>query len=219
MKLSAICPVGLLERVSDHLRWQLKNPEYKLPWEQEGLPVLAPESPSYQTQTAPEPLSPEEEEAFLKAQQRLRLLCERCAKSNTPILLDAEYTNIQPGIDYMTYVAVFEFNTGARPVVYVTMQAYMRDTPSRLSLAMAEASKRNVFLAVKLVRGAYIVRENALAASLGFPSPIHGSADETHECYNSCASRMLERVAEGNSAIVLATHNSTSGTRLLSLFG
>lgn len=215
VKLSAICPVGLLERVSDHLRWQLKNPEYKLPWQQDDLPVFAPESPTYQTQTAPEPLSPEEEQAFFRAQRRLRLLCEGCAKINIPILLDAEYTNIQPGIDYMTYAAMFEFNTGGRPVVYVTMQAYMKDTPSRLSLAMAEASKRNVFLALKLVRGAYIVRESALAASLGFESPIHGSAEETHECYNLCASMMLKRITSGNSAIVLATHNTNSG-RILS---
>jgi proline dehydrogenase len=130
---------------------------------------------------------------------------------NTPILLDAEYTNIQPAIDYMTYVAVFEFNTDGRPVVYVTMQAYLKDTPARLSLAMAEASRRNKFLALKLVRGAYIVRENELAASLGFSSPIHGSIEETHNCYNQCASRMLERTTSGSSAIVLATHNIDSG--------
>ncbi|CAM6092940.1 unnamed protein product [Calypogeia fissa] len=215
VKISAICPISLLERVSDHLRWQLKNPEYKLPWKQEGLPVLAPESPTYQTQSAPEPLSAEEEATFLRAQQRLRLICEGCEKENIPILLDAEYTNIQPGIDYMTYVAVFEFNTGGRPIVYVTMQAYMKDTPSRLSMAMAEASRRNAFLALKLVRGAYIVRESALAKSLGFPSPIHNSPQDTHNCYNECASRMLHRVTSGNSSIVLATHNTSSG-RILS---
>ncbi|KAI3929896.1 hypothetical protein MKW98_004050 [Papaver atlanticum] len=63
----------------------------------------------------------------------------------------------------------------------------------------------------KLVRGAYLSSELQLASSLGCSSPIHNTIQDTHECYNECASIMLEKVANGTGAIVLATHNLNSG--------
>ncbi|KAG6553666.1 hypothetical protein Mapa_004580 [Marchantia paleacea] len=213
VKISAICPISLLERVSDLLRWQHKRAEFRLPWKADGLPILSAESPTYQTRKEPEALSLEEERDLLRGQERLSQLCEACAARNLPILVDAEYSSIQPAIDYMTYAAAFAFNkTGTPPIVYNTLQAYLKDAPSRLALALAESSRRNASLALKIVRGAYITREKALAASVQAPSPIHNSIQDTHSCYNSCASIMLDRIASNESAaLMLATHNADSG--------
>ncbi|KAL3685232.1 hypothetical protein R1sor_003254 [Riccia sorocarpa] len=216
VKISAICPISLLERMSDLLRWQHKNPKFKLPWKEDGLPVLAADSPTYQTKGAPDGLSLEEDRELQSAQERLRRLCEACAARKLSLLVDAEYSTIQPAIDYMTYAALFEFNkgvgAGASPVVYNTLQTYLKDAPSRLALASAEATRRNAALAFKMVRGAYITREKALAASVGAPSPIHDTIQDTHKCYNSSVSFMLERIsAKDSAALMLATHNSDSG--------
>jgi proline dehydrogenase len=66
-------------------------------------------------------------------------------------------------------------------------------------------------LGLKVVRGAYIARESRLAASLGVPSPVHPCIQDTHDCYNGCASFLLDRVRRGSASLMLATHNVESG--------
>lgn len=62
----------------------------------------------------------------------------------------------------------------AYPVVYNTYQAYLTDAPSRLALDMARARDEGFLFGAKLVRGAYMHQERALAAEKGYKSPIHG---------------------------------------------
>lgn len=118
---------------------------------------------------------------------------------------------MQPAIDYMTYNAAISNNKSGQPIVYNTMQAYLKDSRERLFLATKAAEKMGVPMGFKLVRGAYMSSESKLAASLGFDSPIHSSIQETHACYNECASYLLEKIADGSGAVILATHNVESG--------
>ncbi|GLJ42502.1 hypothetical protein SUGI_0880940 [Cryptomeria japonica] len=212
VKITALCPLPLLERVSDLLRWRHLHPDQiSLPWMQDTLPILAPSSPTYHTFTAPEPLTATEEKHLKLAEERLRTLCKSCEENSLPLLIDAEYTSVQPAIDYFTFSASLEFNKSAKPVVYGTVQAYLQDALPRLQLASDEATRRGIQIGLKLVRGAYISRESALAASLGAPSPIHSSIQDTHNCYDACASLMMEKAAMAEASVVLATHNFQSG--------
>ncbi len=211
VKITAICPIQLLERVSNLLRWQHKNAEFKLPWRQEVMPVLANSSPTYHVKAAPEPLTREEENDLSLAHLRLWKLCEACDQEGVPLMVDAEYSSVQPAIDYMIHAAALDFNKGSQPLVYGTIQAYLKDAFPRLSLAAKDASKRGISYGVKLVRGAYLSREVELASSLHAPSPIHENIEETHSCYDSCAAFMLEQAACGDGSVVLATHNMDSG--------
>ncbi|KAG0457406.1 hypothetical protein HPP92_022563 [Vanilla planifolia] len=212
VKITAITPISLLERVSDLLRWEKKNPSLHLPWKQPSLPVLADSSPLYHTPAAPPPLSQEEERELRLSHDRLSALCHRCSEANLPLLVDAEYTSVQPAIDHMTFSAALEFNRQPHPLVYGTVQAYLKDSKPRLMQAVDAAERVGISLGFKLVRGAYMSRESGLAASLGVASPIHDSIDRTHACYNECASFLLERITTGGSAsAVFATHNLESG--------
>ncbi|KAK6928006.1 Proline dehydrogenase domain [Dillenia turbinata] len=210
VKITAICRIGLLEKVSNLLRWEHKNPSFKLPWKQESLPLFAENSPLYHTLNRPEPLTPQEEDDFQRAQQRLQKLCHRCAELDVPLAVDAEYTSVQPAIDYLTYSSSILYNKDSKPVVYGTLQAYLKDAKERLFLACKGAEKMGVSLAYKLVRGAYMTSENKVATSLGFESPIHNSLQDTHRSYNDCASFMLDEIANGSGALLLATHNIDS---------
>lgn len=212
MKISAICPIQLLERVSNLLRWQHVHKEFKLPWKQDVLPFLAEESPTYHVTSPPDPLTKEEEIDLTLAHERLSELCKACEQEGLPMLIDAEYSSVQPAIDYIIHAAAAEFNKGARPLIYGTIQAYLKDSFSRLNLAVKGSHSRGLSYGVKLVRGAYISRENEMASSLRVPSPIHANIEGTHRCYNSCAAFMLEQAANGDGAVVLATHNMDSGT-------
>lgn len=121
---------------------------------------------------------------------------------------------MQPAIDHMTYSAMRKFNKmgeNVRPIVYGTVQTYMRDSMERMILAADAAEKEDVQIAFKLVRGAYMSRETKLAGSLKEKSPIHSTISETHTFYDACMDIMLQKVSRGRASVVLATHNIQSG--------
>ncbi|XVF20524.1 hypothetical protein REPUB_Repub12eG0007900 [Reevesia pubescens] len=210
-KITAICPIRLLRRVSDLLRWQYKDPSIKLPWKLNTFPIFSDSSALYHTLEKPEPLTPEEELDLELAHQRLLTLCQKCVEDNVSLTIDAEDTSLQPAIDYFTYSSAIMYNRDDNPIVYGTIQAYLKDAKERLFMAAKTAANMGIPMGFKLVRGAYMSSESKLASSLGYNSPIHNSIKETHACYNDCASFMLERIADGNGAVVLATHNLESG--------
>ncbi|NP_001295733.1 proline dehydrogenase 1, mitochondrial [Jatropha curcas] len=211
VKITAICPLNLLERISDQLRWQQKDPSLNLPWKDDTFPIFSNSSPLYHTLKKPEPLTIEEEEGLLLAQQRLLKLCEKCVEANLPLVIDAEHTAVQPAIDYLTYLSAIKYNKDDNPIVYGTIQAYLKDAKERLLLATKAADKTGVPMGFKLVRGAYMSSERKLASSLGYESPIHNSIQETHDCFNDCASILLETISNGSHGVILATHNVESG--------
>ncbi|KAI3876565.1 hypothetical protein MKX03_013947 [Papaver bracteatum] len=211
VKITAICPISLLKRVSDLLRWEHGDSLFHLPWKIDTFPMLSESSPFYHTLTKPNHLTSIEEHDLAQAHERLLQLSEKCLEMNLPLLVDAEYSSVQPAIDYLTYSSMIKINRHEIPIVYGTIQAYLKDSKERLLLATEAAEKMGVKVGYKLVRGAYLSSELQLASSLGCSSPIHNTIQDTHECYNECASIMLDKVANGTGAIVLATHNLNSG--------
>ncbi|GMI74052.1 hypothetical protein like AT5G38710 [Hibiscus trionum] len=210
-KITAICPIGLLRRVSDLLRWQYKDPSFTLPWKHNTLPIFTNTSPLYHTLRKPEPLTPQEEQDLESAHRRLQVLCQKCVDLNVPLTIDAEDTSLQPAIDYFTYSSAILHNRDGNAIVYGTIQAYLKDSKERLFMASRTAENLGIPMGFKLVRGAYMSSETRAASELGYDSPIHDGIEETHSCYNECASFMLERIANGSDAVVLATHNLQSG--------
>ncbi|CAJ1937219.1 unnamed protein product [Sphenostylis stenocarpa] len=211
VKITAICPMPLLERLSDLLRWQQKHPSFVLPWKQDSLPIFAESSPLYHTQKRPKPLTPEEESDLQLANQRLLKLGQKCEEANMPLLVDAEHTTVQPAIDYFTYSSAIIHNKDNNPIVFGTIQSYLKDAKERLLLTIKAAEKMGVPMGFKLVRGAYMSTESKLAESFGYASPIHDTIQDTHNCFNDCSSFLLEKVANGPGSVVLATHNIESG--------
>ncbi|XP_057758038.1 proline dehydrogenase 2, mitochondrial-like [Arachis stenosperma] len=211
VKITAICPMSLLERLSDLLRWQQKDPSFNLPWKQDSFPLFSDSTPLYHTRKRPEALTPQEESDLELAMQRLNELSQKCVQANVPLLVDAEHTSVQPAIDYFTYNAAINHNKGESPIVFGTMQTYLKDAKERLLLATEAADKMGIPMGFKLVRGAYMSSERKLASSLGYASPIHNTIQDTHKCFNDCSSFLLEKVANGPGGLVLATHNIESG--------
>ncbi|WVZ57568.1 hypothetical protein U9M48_007937 [Paspalum notatum var. saurae] len=217
IKITALCPIALLEKTSDLLRWQKRHPSFTLPWKTHSFPILSDSSPLYLTPAEPPALTPEEERELAQAHERLLAVCARCAAHGIPLLVDAEYATVQPAIDYFTLVGALAFNGAGddeqqgRPIVNGTVQAYLRDARDRLEAMVRAAERERVRLGIKVVRGAYLAREARLAASLGVPSPIHATIQDTHDCYNGCAAFLLDRVRRGSASVMLATHNVESG--------
>ncbi|MCE3052534.1 hypothetical protein HAX54_052840 [Datura stramonium] len=211
VKVTAICTPRLLKRVSDLLRWERKSPSFNLPWKQKTLPLFADSSPLYHTSKKPEPLTQEEERDLQLAHERLTKICKKCVELDVDLLIDAEDTAIQPAIDYFAYSAAIKYHKDDHPLIFGTIQTYLKDSKERMVIAKRAAEKMGVPMGFKLVRGAYISSENELASKLGVQSPVHDGIQHTHDCFNSCAEFMIHEIANGSGAVVLATHNIESG--------
>jgi proline dehydrogenase len=177
---------------------------------------------------------------------------------NIRILIDAEHSWYQPAIDALFESCAQQFNaipasisswrslfsTGREsrgldpdrfhgPLVYNTLQAYLRRTPSYLAMSLERAKQGGYALGVKLVRGAYVEQENKEWSTKIVPtppshndgssdhlaSPVWPNKDLTDQCYNECADLLIREVAkdlhnQSNSkasfarlGLVLAGHN------------
>lgn len=96
------------------------------------------------------------------------------------------------------------------PVVYNTFQAYLTDCPSRLELALRRSDSEGWLFGAKLVRGAYMVQERALAKEKGYKDPIHANQQATHDCYHACTDRILKACFEQGAELMVASHNEGS---------
>ncbi|GER49230.1 proline dehydrogenase [Striga asiatica] len=212
VKLTAIFQPKLLRRVSDLLRWEHRDTSLHLPWKLKSLPILSNISPLYHTPTKPQPLTLHEEHDLQLARARLDRICRRAVEADIPLLIDAEDTSIQPAIDHFAYSAAVEHSgrEDGSPIIFNTIQAYLKDSKERLVAAKEAADQMGVPVGFKLVRGAYLSSERMLADRLGVKSPVHDSIGETHTCFDSCADFLLEEIGCGSGYAVLATHNVES---------
>jgi proline dehydrogenase len=124
-------------------------------------------------------------------------------------MVDAEQTWVQPAIDVCVQAAQKLYNKGP-VIVYNTMQAYLTDSASRLELELQRGEANGYKVGIKLVRGAYMVTETALASKLGYKRPIHDTMEATHDNYNVLARKLIDSVKCGSGNAVLATHNEAS---------
>lgn len=103
------------------------------------------------------------------------------------------------------------------PVVFNTLQAYLRDSASRLLLSIARAEKEGFLTGNKLVRGAYMIQERQRSRKLGYNDPIFPCKDVTDANYNACMQALLSEVEKNTGEIVIASHNEQSISECIKL--
>jgi proline dehydrogenase len=152
-----------------------------------------------------EALSKAEEEAFQKAKQRIRRICQLAYEKGVRVMIDAEETWIQPAIDQIALEMSSEFNQ-TRAVVFNTLQLYRHD---RLAF-LKECLNRNnpPFLGFKLVRGAYMEKERDRALQMKYQSPIQPEKSATDNDYDEAVALCLQQI--NRCELVVATHNENS---------
>ena len=79
-------------------------------------------------------------------------------QKNVRLMIDAEQTNFQPAINYMTIFLSRKYNCGEQPpIIFNTFQMYLRNGLENLKEELDRSKKENWNFAAKLVRGAYLV--------------------------------------------------------------
>lgn len=71
-------------------------------------------------------------------------------------------------------------------------------------------------LGVKLIRGAYMSEERALALENNYESPVWDTMEDTHKCYDSNVKHVIENI-QPSSRCIIASHNVDSCEKALVL--
>ncbi|MCJ1429912.1 proline dehydrogenase [Sticta canariensis] len=142
-------------------------------------------------------------------------ICDIAQSKRVGLLIDAEQSFLQPGIDLWMLRYQRKYNKD-EAVVYGTYQAYLQSTPETLSRHLSIAQDEGFTLGVKLVRGAYMSND--------LPHLFWSTKQETDCNYNGVAAALIQ--SEYNDVLrpslaaknlkfpkvklILATHNHFS---------
>ncbi|GAB4323408.1 MAG: proline dehydrogenase family protein [Bacteroidales bacterium] len=159
-------------------------------------------------------LTDEEKKEAELFRQRVRTLCQAAYDRNIPILIDAEDVAFQNFIDEVVDENMEHFNK-EKAVVFNTYQMYRRDRLEVLEKAYNRAVERNYYLGAKFVRGAYMEKERARAAEMGYPDPIHPNKEATDKAYNAALKFCIERI--DRISVFNGTHNEYSSAYMAEL--
>jgi len=150
--------------------------------------------------------------AWSDLQKRLDRLADTASRTGVLMYVDGEESWVQIAIDALTIDLMSRYNAD-RAVVYNTYQLYRHDKLEQLKHDYVQARAGSYILGAKLVRGAYMEKENRRAESKGYKSPIHISKVATDDDYNAALEYCAEKYH--TIAICCATHN-TKSTELFS---
>lgn len=159
-------------------------------------------------------LSEEENAAYERIRARVQKICETAFQSDVCIFIDAEESWIQQSIDDLATENMERYNK-SKAIVYNTIQLYRHDRLAFIKTSFEHAKNGNYHLGLKLVRGAYMEKERARAASNGYASPIQPSKEATDKDYNFALTFCLENIQQ--MAICAGSHNEESNLLLTQL--
>lgn len=161
-----------------------------------------------------EPLTEAEQDQLNRVEARFEQICIAADLADTPVLIDAEESWIQPAIDLFATNMMKRHNT-TKAIVYNTVQLYRKDRLEYLKASYAAAKEGGYFLGEKLVRGAYMEKERDRAKDKGYPSPIHESKADTDRDFNAALEFCIQHLDV--ISFFAGTHNEESSMLLAQL--
>ncbi|CAJ1080387.1 hydroxyproline dehydrogenase [Xyrichtys novacula] len=147
---------------------------------------------------------------FLCSLRRFNRIAE-ASVNKVRVLVDAEYTYMNPALSLVTMAMMKKFNKDG-VWIWNTYQCYLKESRSLLLEALRLSKEEGFCLGVKLVRGAYMDKERKLAEKEGRQSPIHECWEDTNASYNGSLDVMLKEISQKPERyrIIVATHNEES---------
>lgn len=152
-------------------------------------------------------LTTSEQAEWDRVENRFDMVCKRGKAHDISVLIDAEESWMQNASDALVTKMMQKYNT-EKPIVFNTLQMYRWDRMEFLKKEHALAIKNGYFLGFKLVRGAYLEKENERAKLLGYPSPMCKSKAETDANYNAAVAYMLDHL--NRMSLFSGSHNEES---------
>ena len=158
-------------------------------------------------------LTKEEEEEWSKVVKRFDTVCKVAHDKNVSLLIDAEESWMQDAADELIEEMMEKYNQ-KKAIVFNTLQMYRWDRMDYLKALYKRAQKKNYFIGMKVVRGAYMEKERERAKEIGYKSPICDDKQATDENYNTAIEFMIDHE---KLALFAGTHNEESSYQLMEL--
>ena len=139
--------------------------------------------------------------AFIEAMDRI---CEKAKAQGVRLWVDSEQQAVQTSIDRWAIPLMRKYNANNTdtPLVYNTLQAYLKQSRPKLKAQIAAAQQEGWTLAIKLVRGAYIDSDPR--------ELIHDTKEDTDASYNGIVHDLLS----GNPELGFSSLPSSSSSSI-----
>jgi proline dehydrogenase len=159
-------------------------------------------------------LTESEQKEWNRVIERFDIACKTAFEKDVYLLIDAEESWMQDAADDIVTNMMRKYNK-QKAIVFNTLQMYRWDRLDYLKNLHKLAKSEGFYIGMKLVRGAYMEKENDRAAERGQKSPICESKEATDINYDAAVSYMLEHL--NIMAVFAGTHNEESSYKLMQL--
>ena len=168
----------------------------------------------YEKMSRGDVLTEKEQKEWEQIVYRFDTACKKAKNNDVAILIDAEESWTQVAVDDLVTQMMQRYNT-EKAIVFNTLQMYRHDRMDFMKNAHNKAKAEGYFIGFKLVRGAYMEKENERAEALGYESPICKSKALTDTNFNEGISYMLDNL--DTMSLFAGTHNEESSYFLMDL--
>ncbi len=159
-------------------------------------------------------LNATEQAEWERVLERFDIVCKTAHEMDVALLIDAEESWMQDAADNVVADMMRKYNKD-KAIVFNTLQMYRWDRLDYLKKLHEEAKQQGFYIGMKIVRGAYMEKENKRAEEKGYISPICISKEATDINYDAAVSYMVEHI--DTMAIFAGTHNEDSSYKLMEL--
>ena len=159
-------------------------------------------------------LTEKEEKEWQRVMNRFDQVCKKAYDLDVSLLIDGEESWMQDAADQLVEDLMRKYNK-KKIVVFNTLQMYRWDRLDYLKELHQRAIKEGFKIGMKVVRGAYLEKENDRAVQKGYISPICSSKKTTDENFDAAIKYMVEHLDV--ISLFAGTHNEESSYQLMAL--
>ncbi|KAG1658272.1 Proline dehydrogenase 1, mitochondrial [Nymphon striatum] len=145
---------------------------------------------------------------------RFDKVCQKAYDLDVSLLIDGEESWMQDAADDIVEDLMRKYNT-EKAVVFNTLQMYRWDRLDYVKRLQEKAESEGFKIGMKVVRGAYLEKENTRAEEKGYPTPICASKLATDENFDAAIQYMIKNLDV--ISVFAGTHNEASSYDLMNL--
>jgi proline dehydrogenase len=161
-----------------------------------------------------QPLTLAEQTEWNKVLARFEKVCQAAYDNDVALLIDSEESWMQDAADAIVTEMMRKYNK-EKAIIYNTLQLYRWDRLDFLKELHEQAKTEGFYIGMKLVRGAYMEKENQRAAERGYKTPICDSKEATDLNYDTTMTYMMDHL--DSMSIFAGTHNELSSYKLIEM--
>jgi len=168
----------------------------------------------YQKKSEGIELTASEKDEWQRVVNRYETTCKKAYDLEVSLLIDAEESWMQDAADELVESMMRKYNK-EKAVVFNTLQMYRIDRMDYLKKLHQRALEQGFKLGIKVVRGAYLEKENERAMELSYPTPMCASKEATDENFDTCIAYIVQHL--DTISLFSGTHNEESCYKLMQL--